>query len=255
MLEAARFLFPKVHFGLIDNDCVPVTLFEAQDLVSLAESQFRWPDLVGHYTDPDIARSQLGMLLFTEAHLEYNAGLVISIGSAGRPSPVETTSTAECLAEELADYRHQLLATATPPECPTDASQGGSLFTPLMGVPMENSLDITVMWALYGTFMRHNFWPMPSSGNMVGGSGGAEPAPVKWPKRAHPGALTQAGQEGTCYLRARVPVSIAPIGRTLQSNVVARRTPFPSQSNCTGQNATGHFSCFWKGEARCTAPA
>ena len=58
------------------------------------------------------------MLLFTEAHLEYNAGLVISIGSTGRPSPVEATSTAECLAEELADYRHQLLAMATPPRMP-----------------------------------------------------------------------------------------------------------------------------------------
>ena len=124
-LEAARFLFPKVHFGLVDNDCVPVTLFEVQDLIALAESQFRWPDLVGHHTDPDLAGSKLGTLLFTEAHLEYNAGLVISIGSTSRPSPVEATSTAESLAEELADYRHQLLAMAAPPECPTDASQGG----------------------------------------------------------------------------------------------------------------------------------
>ena len=57
MLEAARFLFPKVHFGLVDNDCVPVTLFEVQDLVAPAESQFRWSDLVGHYTDPDLACS------------------------------------------------------------------------------------------------------------------------------------------------------------------------------------------------------
>ena len=194
-LEAARFLFPKVHFGLIDNDCVPVTLFEVQDLVALAESQFRWPDVAGHYTDPDLARSKLGMLLFTEAHLEYNAGLVISIGSTGRPSPVETTSTADCLAEELADYRHQLLAMATPPECPTDASQGGSL----LGVPMENSLDLAVVWALYGTSMCHNFWPMPCSGNTVN-RGDVEPTPVKWPKRAHPGALTQAGQERTPWL-------------------------------------------------------
>ena len=33
VLEAARLLFPKVHFGLVDDDCVPVTLFEVQDLV------------------------------------------------------------------------------------------------------------------------------------------------------------------------------------------------------------------------------
>ena len=147
-LEAARFLFPQVHFGLVDNDCVPVTLFEVKDLIALAESQFRWPDLVGHGADPDLAGSKLGMLLFTEAHLEYNAGLVISIGSTSRPGPVEATSTADNLAEELEDYRQQLLAMAAPPECPTDASQGGSLFTPLIGVPMENSLDLAVVWAL-----------------------------------------------------------------------------------------------------------
>ena len=40
VLEAARFLFPRQHFALIDNDCVPVTLFEAQDLVELARRQF-----------------------------------------------------------------------------------------------------------------------------------------------------------------------------------------------------------------------
>ena len=89
--------------------------------------------MVGHGADPDLASSKVGMLLFTEAHLEYNAGLVISIGSTNRP--IEATATAENLAEELEDYRQQLLAMAAPPECPTDASQGGSLFTPLIGVP------------------------------------------------------------------------------------------------------------------------
>ena len=168
-------------FGLVDNDCVPVTLFEVKDLIALAESQFRWPDLVGHRADPDIADSKLGMLLFTEAHLEYNAGLVISIGSTSRPSPVEATSTADNLAEELEDYRHQLLAMAAPPECPTDASQGGSLFTPLIGVPMENSLDLAVVWALYGTYMRYQFWPMPYSGQ-GSSSDQHEPAAIKWPK-------------------------------------------------------------------------
>ena len=88
---------------------------------------------------------------------------------------------------------------ATPPECPTDASQGGSLFTPLIGVPMENSLDLAVVWALYGTYMCFQFWPMPGSGQVASGDQPA-PAPVKWPKRAHPGALTQAGQERTPWL-------------------------------------------------------
>ena len=196
VLEAARFLFPQVHFGLVDNDCVPVTLFEVQDLIALAESQFRWPDLTGYRTDPDLAKSKPGMLLFTEAHLEYNAGLVISIASPNRPSPIEATSTAENLAEELEDYRQQLLAMAAPPECLTEASQGGSLFTPLIGVPMEHSLDLAVVWALYGTYMCYQFWPTPEGAC----SGPQHPSSIKWPKRAHPGALTDAGQERTPWL-------------------------------------------------------
>ena len=199
VLEAARFLFPKVHFGLVDNDCVPVTLFEVKDLIALAESQFRWPDLVGFRADPDLAESKVGMILLTEAHLEYNAGLVSSIGSTHRPSPIEATSMAENLAEELEDYRQQLLAMAAPPECPTDASQGGSLFTPLIGVPMENSLDLAVVWALYRTYMCYQFWPTPCSGQGVS-SDQQHQAAIKWPKRSHPGALTKAGQERTPWL-------------------------------------------------------
>lgn len=152
VLEVARFLFPTVHLGLVDNDCVPVTLFEVNDLVALARNQFTWSDLVGHQRSFDPEDSKVGMLLFTEAHLEYNAGLVISMGSTSRPSPVTATSTPTSLAEELEDYRQQLLAMATPPECPTDTSQGGSLFTPLVGAPMETSLDLAVVWALCGLY-------------------------------------------------------------------------------------------------------
>ena len=194
VLEAARFLYRKVHFGLVDNDCVPVTLFEVKDLIALAESQFRWPDLVGHRADPDLANSKVGMLLFTEAHLEYNAGLVISIGSTNRPSPVDAAATAENLAEELEDYRQQLLAMAAPPECPTDASQGGSLFTPLIGVPMENSLDLAVVWALYGTYMGKGVAVIIRNQRPSSGLNGLilEPSP-KQDKNAHHGSL--AGPE------------------------------------------------------------
>ena len=38
VLEAARFLYSRQHFGLVDNDCVPVTLLETPDLISLAVS-------------------------------------------------------------------------------------------------------------------------------------------------------------------------------------------------------------------------
>ena len=87
VLEAARFLYPAQHFALIDNDCVPVTLFEVQDLLQLAHQQHQWIDLIGCARPVSRSSSGIGMLLFTEAHLEYNAGLVISIGNDDRPSP------------------------------------------------------------------------------------------------------------------------------------------------------------------------
>ena len=83
----------------------------------------QWTDLVGMAPDDSKRNEKVGLLLVTEAHLEYNAGLVISIGSHGRPSPTASQSSAEVLAEELADYRSQLLAMARPPVNPTDCSQ------------------------------------------------------------------------------------------------------------------------------------
>ena len=117
VLEVARFFYPRQHFGLVDNDCVPVTLFEMPDLIALATNQMQWTDLVGIASDdPKHTRPPT---IVTEAHLEYNAGLVVSFGSQCRPSPITQHSTAEMLADELADYRSQLLAMARPPENPT----------------------------------------------------------------------------------------------------------------------------------------
>ena len=100
-------------------------------------------------------------------------------------------------AEELADYRSQLLAMARPPVNPTDCSQGGTMFTPLVGVPMENSLDLVIAWAMYG--MCRTFWPMPMT-HPPQASDPGEGLPIRWPKRAHPGALAEAGQERTPWL-------------------------------------------------------
>ena len=62
------------------------------------------------------------------ALLPYTAWQNTASCRLARPSPIGAVSTAENLAEELEDYRQQLLAMAAPPECPTDASQGGLLF-------------------------------------------------------------------------------------------------------------------------------
>ena len=183
VLEAARFLFPKQHFALIDNDCVPVTLFEVQDLVELAQRQFQWIDPVG-YTRPASGPShRIGMLLFTEVHLEYNAGLVISIGSDTRLSPVNKGATAASLAQELQEYRQTVLSTARPPSNPSESVLNGTMFTPLVGVSMQSALDLCVAWSIYGLYMCQN-----------------QSVPVVWPRKAHPQALIQTGQERTPWL-------------------------------------------------------
>ena len=101
VLGAARFLYPAQHFALIDNDCVPVTLFEVQDLLQLAHQQHQWTDLIGCARPESHSSSGIGMLLFTEAHLEYNAGLVISIGNRQKSSPMEHEPSAAALAKSL----------------------------------------------------------------------------------------------------------------------------------------------------------
>ena len=87
VLEVARFLYPRQHLGLVDNKCVPVTLFETPDLIALATSQMQWTDLVGLAPDDPKHTEKVGLLLVTEAHLEYNAGLVISAGSTESNHP------------------------------------------------------------------------------------------------------------------------------------------------------------------------
>ena len=81
---------------LVGHSCGTL-LWDTLVLISLAKSQPQWIDLVGHPREEDRSDAKVGMILFTEAHLEYNAGLVISIGSASRPSPIDPASTADTL--------------------------------------------------------------------------------------------------------------------------------------------------------------
>ena len=96
------------------------------------------------------------MLLFTEAHLEYNAGLVIS--STARWSmtrllrPWRRTSRG----------RLALVSRARPPVNPSDAVISGTLFTPFVGIAMQTALDLCMVWSLYGLYMCKHFWPSPS---------------------------------------------------------------------------------------------
>ena len=70
VLEVARFMYPQQHFGLVDNDCVPVTLFEVPDLVALATSQMQWIDLVGLAPDDPKHNDKVASSTTPDRHFE-----------------------------------------------------------------------------------------------------------------------------------------------------------------------------------------
>ena len=196
VLEAARFLYPAQHFALIDNDCVPVTLFEVQDLLQLARQQHQWVDVIGRARSESSSCAGIGMLLFTEAHLEYNAGLVISIGNRSKHSPLEHDKTASTLAKNLQAGRLALVSRARPPVNPSDTIISGTMFTPFVGIAMQTALDLCMVWSLYGLYMRKHFWPSPVTAPNELGPGST----IKWPRQSHPRALTPAGRERTPWV-------------------------------------------------------
>ena len=196
VLEAARFLYPAQLFALIDNDCVPVTLFEVQDLLQLAHQQHQWVDLIGRARSESSSCAGIGMLLFTEAHLEYNAGLVISIGNRSKHSPLEHDTTASTLAKNLQAGRLALVSRARPPVNPSDTVISGTMFTPFVGIAMQTALDLCMVWSLYGLYMCKHFWPSPVTAPNELGPGST----IKWPRQSHPRALTPAGRERTPWV-------------------------------------------------------
>ena len=196
VLEAARFLYPAQHFALIDNDCVPATLFEVQDLLQLAHQQHQWVDLIGCVRSESSSCAGIGTLLFTEAHLEYNAGLVISIGNRSKHSPLEYETTAAALAKSLQECRLALVSRARPPVNPSDTAISGTMFTPFVGIAMQTALDLCMVWSLYGLYMCKHFWPSPVTSPDELGPGGT----IKWPRQSHPKALTPEGRERTPWI-------------------------------------------------------
>ena len=91
VLEAARFLYPAQHFALIDNDCVPVTLFEVQDLLQLAHQQHQWVDLIGCVRS-ESAPVQ-GLACYSSQRLTWNIMQVWSFRSAIAASTVHWSMT------------------------------------------------------------------------------------------------------------------------------------------------------------------
>ena len=174
----------------------PVTLLEVQDPLQLAHQQHQWVDLIGCVRSESSSCAGIGMLLFTEAHLEYNAGLVISIGNRSKHSPLHDETTAAALAKSLQECRLALVSRARPPVNPSDTAISGTMFTPFVGIAMQTALDLCMVWSLYGLYMCKHFWPSPVTSPDELGPGGT----IKWPRQSHPKALTPEGRERTPWL-------------------------------------------------------
>ena len=85
VLEAARFhtLHSTLH-SLIMTVC-QLRYSRSKTYCSWHISS-QWADLIGYARSESSPSAGIGMLLFTEAHLEFNAGLVISIGNRNKHS-------------------------------------------------------------------------------------------------------------------------------------------------------------------------
>ena len=179
LLSIARWMFPSCHIALIDNDCVPLALFEMQDLLKLSQQLPEWRSLL---EDAPELPPQIGMILVTEPHFEHNAGLVISPASE-RMAP-DLTLPVEQLNDHFQACLADFLSSSKPPTDPTEAATSGLLHTPLLGVPCSDTLHHCLAWATLGIYMIHTMWPPPRR----------HPG-QKWPARSCSLSLTPKAQE------------------------------------------------------------
>ena len=108
VLAAMVFLFPNIHFVLLDSDCVPVTLFEIEELWALTTHALTFnrmsepqvaadgPAYKARKTKQDDEGDNQGqrVILVTEPHTDINAGLVIILGS-DHDSPLDLANAVE----------------------------------------------------------------------------------------------------------------------------------------------------------------
>ena len=179
LLSIARWMFPSCHIALIDNDCVPLALFEIQELLKLSQQLPEWRSLL---EDAPELPPQIGMILVTEPHFEHNAGLVISPAS-DRMAP-DLTLPVEQLNDNFQACLTNFLSSSKPPTDPTEAATTGLLHTPLLGVSCFDTFHHCLAWATLGIYMIHTMWPPPRR----------HPG-QKWPARSCSLSLTPKAQE------------------------------------------------------------
>ena len=179
VLLVARFLFPSINIALVDTDCVPVSLFEIEDLILLSKLQMsahstRTPP--GGISASD--QPTPGMIPFSEEFHDINAGLVVSIGDP-TAAIIDLSMPVEDLERVLLARRDVLLASSVPSQPPTAMLRQGTLLTPFLGIQCRTPLDLCWVWALQGLLLTRLFWPIPQNWTV------GDP----WPRRAHDSLL------------------------------------------------------------------
>ena len=207
ILSALCMVFPGLHIVLLDSDCVPVTLFEVEDLwreaQRLQHSGFPGPvptsswagglnsDQVDQMTVPD--PKPQGVILVTEHNAEVNAGFVVLRGSDHDPLLTEEDWQKIPLRPDqshepvMCELRNKLVAAywkvvntmvsngrddrdMTPSECQAWIQTGLAL-APFCGHVMATSLDWAVAWSLIGEWTTRTIF-LPPKG--------------EWPRQGHP---------------------------------------------------------------------
>ena len=203
-------MFPRIHFVLLDSDCVPVTLFEIEELWALTTQALTFsrmseqqggadgPAHKARKTRQDDEEDNKGqrVILVTEPHTDINAGLVIILGSehdspldlakaaeeAGHISHAGQTEYWDDLAAERAttlDYlRHYNDPIYSTVEEQGKVLQSGLALTPMAWAHTKNTVDWAIAWALIGEWASKELFPPPLHGG--------------WPKHGHDGNLMEA---------------------------------------------------------------
>ena len=207
VLAALCLVFPGLHIVLLDSDCVPVTLFEVEDLwreaQRLQHSGFPGPaptsSWAGGLNSDQVDQTALtdrkpqGVILVTEHNAEVNAGFAVLRGSNHVPPLREEDwqriplNGGESHEPVLHEYKEKLVATywevvstmvsngrddrdMTPAECQAWIQTGLAL-APFCGHTMDTSLDWAVAWSLVGEWTTRTIF-LPPKG--------------EWPRQGHP---------------------------------------------------------------------
>ena len=196
VLSAVTFLFPQINFVLLDSDCLPITLFEIQDLWKEArlglgmeshassDEHAAKASRAGNPTRDPLQVDQ-GVLLVTEHNAEINAGFIVVFASK-HSSPVSRTlwkalwdakiaqdpqraqlthAEGTKLAKQYWGFVETLLATVVPPAEMSEEEcglwiQSGLALTPFAGCRTRFSVDWTVCWALIGQWTSRELFPL-----------------------------------------------------------------------------------------------